>query len=219
MDENKKTPGVVGKVLGWAAAVVFGIFALVLMPSLSSLLLLLAAFFCLPLAPIKELLSRAKISRKLSPVLAAALFLVALIASPGSPAEQPTASPDLHPAEVVQARSLPEEPEEPDSAAAEAAAGSAALALIEATPTAEPTSEPTPEPTSDPTPEPTPESTPEPTKDPAVHTYILNTNTHKFHYPSCSSVKDMEDHNKKEFEGTREEIIAMGYEPCGRCHP
>lgn len=50
-------------------------------------------------------------------------------------------------------------------------------------------------------------------------TYILNTNSHKFHDPSCSSVDQMSDNNKEEFTGTRDEIIAMGYDPCGRCNP
>ena len=52
-----------------------------------------------------------------------------------------------------------------------------------------------------------------------VATYILNTNTGKFHLPSCSSVDQMSDSNKQEFTGTRDEAIAMGYSPCGRCHP
>ena len=50
-------------------------------------------------------------------------------------------------------------------------------------------------------------------------TYILNTNTKKFHYPSCSSVDQMSDKNRQEYTGTRDEVIAMGYDPCGRCHP
>lgn len=50
-------------------------------------------------------------------------------------------------------------------------------------------------------------------------TYILNTNTGKFHLPSCPSVGQMSDSNKQEFTGTRDEAIAMGYSPCGRCHP
>ncbi len=50
-------------------------------------------------------------------------------------------------------------------------------------------------------------------------TYILNTNTHKFHYPGCSSVDDMSESNKQSYTGTREEVIAMGYDPCGRCNP
>jgi len=50
-------------------------------------------------------------------------------------------------------------------------------------------------------------------------TYILNTNTHKFHIPSCSSVKKMSESNKKEYIGTRDEIIKMGYDPCKNCNP
>lgn len=50
-------------------------------------------------------------------------------------------------------------------------------------------------------------------------TYILNTNTHKFHYPDCSSVKKMSEKNKQEFTGTRDEVINMGYDPCGNCNP
>lgn len=50
-------------------------------------------------------------------------------------------------------------------------------------------------------------------------TYILNTNTKKFHYPSCRSVSQMAEHNKKEFTGTRDEILASGYSSCGNCHP
>lgn len=49
--------------------------------------------------------------------------------------------------------------------------------------------------------------------------YVLNTNTHKFHYPDCSSVSRMSDTNRQDFVGTREEVIAQGYEPCGNCNP
>lgn len=57
------------------------------------------------------------------------------------------------------------------------------------------------------------------TTPPATTTYILNKNTKKFHYPTCSSVNQMKDSNKWYYEGTRDEVIAMGYDPCGRCHP
>ncbi len=53
----------------------------------------------------------------------------------------------------------------------------------------------------------------------SAQTYILNTNTHKFHYPTCSSVNDMKEKNKKVFNGTRDEAIAQGYVPCKRCNP
>jgi len=49
--------------------------------------------------------------------------------------------------------------------------------------------------------------------------YVLNTNTKKFHYPSCSSVKRMSEKNKAYHSGTREEILSMGYDPCGNCNP
>lgn len=49
--------------------------------------------------------------------------------------------------------------------------------------------------------------------------YILNTNTHKFHNPSCSSVDDMKEANKQEYVGNREDLIKQGYDPCKRCNP
>ena len=45
-------------------------------------------------------------------------------------------------------------------------------------------------------------------------TYILNVNTKKFHYPSCSSVKQMSDKNKQTYTGSRDDLISQGYDPC-----
>lgn len=50
-------------------------------------------------------------------------------------------------------------------------------------------------------------------------TYVLNTNTHKFHDPDCSSVSQMKEKNKRIVTESRDQIIAEGYDPCGRCHP
>lgn len=50
-------------------------------------------------------------------------------------------------------------------------------------------------------------------------TYIVNTNTGKFHKPSCRSVKQMKESNKSERTTTRDELIAEGYEPCKNCNP
>ena len=50
-------------------------------------------------------------------------------------------------------------------------------------------------------------------------TYMLNSNSKKFHRPSCSSVNDMKEKNKVYFYGTREEAIEKGYTPCKRCNP
>ena len=50
-------------------------------------------------------------------------------------------------------------------------------------------------------------------------TYILNTNTMKFHTEGCSSVKDIKPKNKKTYDGVREQLIDNGYSPCGKCSP
>lgn len=49
--------------------------------------------------------------------------------------------------------------------------------------------------------------------------YIANTHTRKFHYPTCKSVKQMNDNNKMEFSGSRDELINQGYVPCKHCNP
>ncbi len=49
--------------------------------------------------------------------------------------------------------------------------------------------------------------------------YVLNTNSKKFHYSTCSSVEKMNDANKEYSTQSREEIIAEGYTPCGNCKP
>lgn len=53
----------------------------------------------------------------------------------------------------------------------------------------------------------------------AEYDYVLNTNTRKFHYPTCKSVSDMKDKNKGFYTGDRETLIEQGYSPCGRCKP
>ncbi len=60
---------------------------------------------------------------------------------------------------------------------------------------------------------------PEPAPGQTGTDYVLNTNTKKFHYPNCSSVKQMSEKNKAFYTGTRDEVIAKGYDPCGNCHP
>lgn len=49
--------------------------------------------------------------------------------------------------------------------------------------------------------------------------YVANTNSKKFHYPSCSSAKQIKASNRWNFHGTRDELIRQGYEPCKRCYP
>ena len=50
-------------------------------------------------------------------------------------------------------------------------------------------------------------------------TYVLNTNSMKFHFASCASADDIKDSNRSQFTGTREELLSRGYSSCGRCNP
>ena len=49
--------------------------------------------------------------------------------------------------------------------------------------------------------------------------YVLNTNSKKFHYPSCSAVKKMSEDNKEKYSGVRGDLIKKGYEACKICNP
>ena len=55
--------------------------------------------------------------------------------------------------------------------------------------------------------------------DPENATYVLNTSSMKIHKPKCGSVETIKEENRKYTNLTREELIAQGYEPCGRCKP
>ena len=54
---------------------------------------------------------------------------------------------------------------------------------------------------------------------PSTVTYVVNKNTGKFHYPSCSSVPKIKAKNRMDSNQTRDELIAQGYVPCKNCNP
>lgn len=49
--------------------------------------------------------------------------------------------------------------------------------------------------------------------------YVLNTNSHKFHLPGCPSVDTISPKNRKDVNESREQIVSEGYAPCKRCNP
>lgn len=53
----------------------------------------------------------------------------------------------------------------------------------------------------------------------SASSYVLNTNSHKFHLPGCSSVDTISPKNRKDVNESREQIIREGYAPCKRCNP
>lgn len=49
--------------------------------------------------------------------------------------------------------------------------------------------------------------------------YVLNTKSKKIHLPDCSSVGKIEEDNKEVTNKSKEDLIDLGYEPCGSCKP
>lgn len=49
------------------------------------------------------------------------------------------------------------------------------------------------------------------------YTIIVNTNTGKYHVPTCKSVKQMKDKNKG-YCSSADYLLNLGYQPCKNCH-
>ncbi len=49
--------------------------------------------------------------------------------------------------------------------------------------------------------------------------YVLNTNSRKFHLPTCASVSDIKAESRQDYTGSRDLLLSQGYEPCKRCNP
>jgi DNA-entry nuclease len=62
-------------------------------------------------------------------------------------------------------------------------------------------------------------TTEDPSEESKNESYVLNTNSKKFHKEDCSSVNSISEKNKKEYTGSREDLINEGYDPCGSCKP
>ena len=50
-------------------------------------------------------------------------------------------------------------------------------------------------------------------------TYILNTTSKKIHIPGCSGAEKISDENKQVTDYTKEQLVELGYSPCGICKP
>lgn len=55
--------------------------------------------------------------------------------------------------------------------------------------------------------------------DTQTSTYVINENTKKFHRSDCASVTQMNGNNKREYTGTRQELLDEGYSACKSCNP
>lgn len=52
-----------------------------------------------------------------------------------------------------------------------------------------------------------------------VRSYIINTNSKKFHLSTCKDGNRTSAKNRRDVKTTRTSLIAMGYEPCKNCKP
>jgi len=212
VDIVKKVFRVLGAILCWllAAICLFGAFSS--LGSLAPYVLFPAAVLFLPLDFVKRFLASLHIKRGVTVAVAVVLMVSGILNYPTSPSMEPKETRSTAIVEPVSELSL--------SPAATSEPATKAMPTVEPTPTPTPTPAPTPEPTPTPAPTAEPTPTPVPTPTPApVYTYVLNTHTMKFHYPDCSSVEDIKASNKALYEGTRDEVIARGFDPCGRCCP
>ena len=49
--------------------------------------------------------------------------------------------------------------------------------------------------------------------------YVLNTSSRKFHLPACSGAASISEANRQEYAGSRADLVAQDYSPCGTCKP
>lgn len=187
------------KIVLWIVCALCLLLAIVFVPSAASVLFLLVALIAAPLPFLKDVLSRLRLSGAKAAILAVILFVVGFFAAPTDRTHTESAAPLPTEAPSVVSEVSPEIETRSIAMPAE---------TLEATSTPAPTASPAPTSSLAPTPTPT-----------AEKTYILNTSTMKFHKPTCSSVSDIAEYNKQEYVGTRDDLIANGYDPCGRCHP
>lgn len=50
-------------------------------------------------------------------------------------------------------------------------------------------------------------------------TFVLNTSSKKFHIPGRSCANSVSEKNRKDFTGSRDDLLNDGYSPCGTCKP
>ena len=63
------------------------------------------------------------------------------------------------------------------------------------------------------------DNTPSDSEPETKQTYVLNTNSKKFHLGDCQYEKDIKPENKKIEKTTKESLINSGYSPCKSCNP
>lgn len=234
-------------ILLWCTTIFFVLAAFAFFPSVSSIIGLMVALLLAPIQKVKQITRRFLRPKWLRVLAITVLIIVFFATAPTTQTEEHTTqeqpsqtitqdipdareehdkitpqeappkveeTPEKAPTEEEAPEEEPPAEDTPEEAAQEDEANQAN------TTDDIPAVAPAPIPEAAPAPEQQPEADPvvEQDNEPGIE-YVLNTSSRKFHYPHCGSVDTMKDHNKGYYTGTRDEVIAQGYEPCGRCAP
>lgn len=210
-ENTKNAPTPVKKIAAWIITVIFFCCAIAYIPSFAGFTSFIVAILLLPLRKVQKFFKQ-YLKGVSKTIILIILILLTFICAP---AQEP-ADDNMVPS-VTNASEAIEETIPTTNPIAETITETTVATTIATT---EPTTEATTEPTTEPTTVPTTEATEAPTKPAAPENdYVLNTSSRKFHSPYCRHVKRMNEGNTSYYTGTRDSVIAKGYEPCGTCHP
>ena len=244
LPEPQKSSGI-KKTLLWVLTVFFVLVGLAYLPAFSGFLALGVAVLAAPIQKWQDILAK-YVKGKAKTIVIVILAVLSIGTAPAAetpdtdiPSEMISMAAEES-KEAAREATAATEPEATVETSIETAVETTAEPNVEQTtapttaPTSEPTTVPVTEPTTAPTSEPTTAPATEPTTlpitapstEPATEAtedngrdYVVNTNTGKFHYPSCSSADDIKAENRWDYHGTRDDLINMGYVPCKRCDP
>ena len=225
------------KGMAWFCTVWLALFGVATTPSFASVIFYVAAVALLPIQAWQNILEKyLPHFRKYKVLGVVVLFLVAALTAPDSvdtvespesdlsgeiiiisdgEAETAAIEKEADSVELEEPKGETEQTEVLFSESSVESSGQESVSETNSGPVAEaePVSESEPEPESE------SESEFEPEPEPVGTDYVGNVSSKKFHYSWCSSVKKMKESNKYYFNGTRDQMIEKGYEPCGNCHP
>lgn len=212
-----KTPGnFIEKILLWILTVFFAVFALIYFPTLRCLAAIITAALLAPIPQWQEPLGKFA-KGNIKTIITIILVILTFLNLPTPETNSP--SIPLTTTVTVQNQAIEATPvttNTTETTTAEPTTGPSTEPSTDAT--AEATTASATDPATTPPSEPATESTTPPSEG-TPQDYVLNKNSKKFHYPSCSSAKQIKDTNREDFYGTRDELLAMNYSPCGRCYP
>ncbi len=230
-----KKPHSVKTIIQWVLAVWFFLSFAAFVPHLCSWIMLLTGLLLAPIKPLQKRIQQ-YISPKIKIVLVVVLFFLACAAVPESSPEKESSEPvtetiaastEEAAVEAIETMAADETAETSSEPATEIPSENTEASTVEeiteaaTTPAVKEMTEASAAPDAEAGTEAVEDNmnfTESPIED-VGQDYVINTNSGKFHFPSCSSAKKIKPSNRRDYCGSREDLINQGYSPCGRCHP